>query len=170
MELAHSGARPCDISRILQVSNGCVSKILARYCPTFSFPSFTSYCRYYETGSIKPRAIGGSKPRVATPEVVAKIADYKERVFISLALESPCVPIRTSSDLRRELSLGCSFPLRLRKNSWFKLRNSPKFKASNDCRNEFWVRSYQKMPVVFFLDHVVRLFIQWKAACGFLFR
>lgn len=34
-------------------------------------------CRYYETGSIKPRAIGGSKPRVATNGVVNKIADYK---------------------------------------------------------------------------------------------
>nr|CAA09227.1 DtPax-6 protein [Girardia tigrina] len=63
IELSQSGARPCDISRILQVSNGCVSKIL---------------CRYYETGSIKPKAIGGSKPRVATNTVVRKVTIYKQ--------------------------------------------------------------------------------------------
>lgn len=34
--------------------------------------------RYYETGSIRPRAIGGSKPRVATAEVVHKISTYKK--------------------------------------------------------------------------------------------
>ncbi|CAG9571849.1 unnamed protein product [Danaus chrysippus] len=38
---------------------------------------YTFIHRYYETGSIKPRAIGGSKPRVATTPVVQKIADYK---------------------------------------------------------------------------------------------
>lgn len=33
--------------------------------------------RYYESGSIRPRTIGGSKPRVATDDVVGKIANYK---------------------------------------------------------------------------------------------
>lgn len=62
VHLSENGARPCDISRMLQVSNGCVSKILGRW---------------FETGTVKPRAIGGSKPRVATPEVVHKIAMFK---------------------------------------------------------------------------------------------
>eukprot|EP00058_Branchiostoma_floridae_P028249 XP_002613740.1 paired box protein [Branchiostoma floridae] len=64
VELAHQGVRPCDISRQLRVSHGCVSKILRRY---------------YETGSIKPGVIGGSKPKVATPKVVEKIAEYKRQ-------------------------------------------------------------------------------------------
>lgn len=49
VELAQLGVRPCDISRQLLVSHGCVSKILTRF---------------YETGSIKPGSIGGNKPKV----------------------------------------------------------------------------------------------------------
>ncbi|XP_035230106.1 paired box protein Pax-1-like isoform X2 [Stegodyphus dumicola] len=63
LELALYGYRPCDISRHLLVSHGCVSKILTRFA---------------ETGSILPGAIGGSKPRVSTPLVIAKIRQYKE--------------------------------------------------------------------------------------------
>lgn len=44
------------------MSHGCVSKILNRY---------------QETGSIRPGVIGGSKPRVATPEVETKIEQYR---------------------------------------------------------------------------------------------
>ena len=64
VEMANLGIRPCDISRQLKVSHGCVSKILARY---------------QETGSILPGAIGGSKPRVTTPKVVGKIREYKHK-------------------------------------------------------------------------------------------
>ncbi|XP_056437792.1 paired box protein Pax-1 [Gadus chalcogrammus] len=63
VELAQLGVRPCDISRQLRVSHGCVSKILARY---------------HETGSVLPGAIGGSKPRVTTPHVVKNIREYKQ--------------------------------------------------------------------------------------------
>ncbi|XP_076669372.1 protein gooseberry-neuro isoform X2 [Andrena cerasifolii] len=62
VEMAAAGVRPCVISRQLRVSHGCVSKILNRY---------------QETGSIRPGVIGGSKPRVATPEIETRIEEMK---------------------------------------------------------------------------------------------
>lgn len=63
IELALIGVRPCDISRQLLVSHGCVSKILTRF---------------YQTGSIRPGSIGGSKPKqVTTPQVVKRIIELK---------------------------------------------------------------------------------------------
>ncbi|GAA49356.1 protein gooseberry-neuro, partial [Clonorchis sinensis] len=46
VQLANNGVRPCDISRQLKVSHGCVSKILQRY---------------NETGSVSPGATGGAR-------------------------------------------------------------------------------------------------------------
>lgn len=64
IEMAHKGIRPCNISRQLRISHGCVSKILNRY---------------QETGSFRPGVIGGSKPRNTTPEIEAKIQElYKQ--------------------------------------------------------------------------------------------
>ena len=38
----------------------------------------TMFLRYQETGSIRPGVLGGSKPKLATPEIEAKIEGYKK--------------------------------------------------------------------------------------------
>uniref|UniRef100_A0A1I7V467 Paired domain-containing protein n=1 Tax=Caenorhabditis tropicalis TaxID=1561998 RepID=A0A1I7V467_9PELO len=62
IELSRQGTRPCDISRQLKISHGCVSKILTRFS---------------ENGTIMPGTIGGSRPRVTTPKVVEYIRSLK---------------------------------------------------------------------------------------------
>ncbi|KAM9849692.1 paired box protein Pax-5-like [Aulostomus maculatus] len=99
VELARQGARPCDISRRLRVSHGCVSKILARY---------------NQTGSIRPGLIGGSKPKVATPKVVQRILHLKHANPSMFAWE-----IRDKLLLEKVCDCG-SVPSVSSINSWFK--------------------------------------------------
>ena len=64
VEMAAIGIKSCVISRQLQVSHGCVSKILTRY---------------QKTGSIKPGSVGGSKKTINwTPELIATVVDYRK--------------------------------------------------------------------------------------------
>uniref|UniRef100_A0A1I7VKT9 Paired box protein n=2 Tax=Loa loa TaxID=7209 RepID=A0A1I7VKT9_LOALO len=77
IQMAASGVKPCQISRQLRISHGCVSKILSRY---------------RDTGSIRAGKIGGSKPKKSLPQVVTAIAIYKH-----------CRPSMYSWEIRSQL-------------------------------------------------------------------
>ncbi|XP_076452042.1 uncharacterized protein LOC143287710 [Babylonia areolata] len=62
LKMHKSGFKPCEISRKLAVSHGCISKILRKY---------------QKTGNLAPGKIGGSEPKVTTPVVVDNIRRYK---------------------------------------------------------------------------------------------
>lgn len=59
--LALQGFRPCDISRRLRITHGCISKLLSKY---------------RKTGSIQPRGKGVGRPRVITPHLAETIEQY----------------------------------------------------------------------------------------------
>ena len=76
VELALMGVRPCDISRQLLVSHGCVSKILTRF---------------YETGSIKPGSIGGTKPKVSVAvDQIRREPFIDKTAYLFCQLCNPC--------------------------------------------------------------------------------
>lgn len=85
INMASKGIRPCVISRTLRVSHGCVSKILNRY---------------QETGSIRPGVIGGSKPRVVTPELEKQVNDYKRQNSGSFCCDTDGIGAHSCSWIR----------------------------------------------------------------------
>ena len=62
--LAIQGFRPCDISRRLRITHGCISKLLSKY---------------RKTGSIQPGGEGVGRPRVITAQVAQRIRHYLQQ-------------------------------------------------------------------------------------------
>lgn len=62
VDLARLGVRPCDISRQLKITHGCISKLLSKY---------------QKTGSVDPGGANVGRPRVITPQIEQKIEQYR---------------------------------------------------------------------------------------------
>ena len=62
INLARIGVRPCDISRHLKITHGCISKLLSKY---------------QKTGSINPGGTNVGRPKVITPRIEQKIDQYR---------------------------------------------------------------------------------------------
>ncbi|VDM93315.1 unnamed protein product, partial [Onchocerca ochengi] len=91
IQMAASGIKPCQISRQLQVSHGCVSKILSRY---------------RDTGSIRPGKIGGSKPKKSLPQQLrfTSIVNHRcihGRFVVGLSVMAFAVIIRTKLGIKK---------------------------------------------------------------------
>ena len=63
IEMAELGIRPCDISRQLKVSHGCISKLLSKY---------------NDTGSFEPGRAKRKTSRDVSSEVKNKIEEYRQ--------------------------------------------------------------------------------------------
>ena len=82
VEMALVGIRPCDISRKLLVSHGCVSKILTRF---------------YETGSIRPGSISSKQSKDSSETKIKPAKVTKSLNKMNKKQKSP-VPLNTNSD------------------------------------------------------------------------
>ena len=79
VEMALVGIRPCDISRKLLVSHGCVSKILTRF---------------YETGSIRPGSIANKQQKVC------EIKEIKNKILLKIYIINQVIAYTTTSIIK----------------------------------------------------------------------
>ncbi|KAK3735365.1 hypothetical protein QZH41_000458 [Actinostola sp. cb2023] len=63
IDMSLNGVRPCEISRLLKVTHGCISKLLSKF---------------YKTGSMNPGHGTAGRPRVITPRIEAHIERYRK--------------------------------------------------------------------------------------------
>jgi transposase len=63
IELSLSGVRPCEISRRLKITHGCISKLLSKF---------------FKTGSLIPGHGTAGRPRVITPWIEKHIDRYRK--------------------------------------------------------------------------------------------
>ncbi|XP_031569062.1 paired box protein Pax-6-like [Actinia tenebrosa] len=63
IELSLSGIRPCEISRQLKITHGCISKLLSKF---------------FKTGSLVPGHGTAGRPRVITPWIEMHIDRYRK--------------------------------------------------------------------------------------------
>lgn len=86
VEMAAKGTRPCNISRQLRISHGCVSKILNRF---------------QETGSVRPGVIGGSKVSSLILYPICRLYNEMHCAFFLFFDNSPIIPKHISIQMVR---------------------------------------------------------------------
>ncbi|CAF0720901.1 unnamed protein product [Adineta ricciae] len=149
VEMAQEGIRPCVISRQLQVSHGCVSKILSRYNETGSYKAGVSNKRRVKNNTVqheygnstteesdesKNNSLNDTLPlrsnintRRSRSSFTSEQLDVLEQFFA----HTPYPDVTTREDLAQRLNIEQS-----RLQIWFSNRRARKQKTARSVSNE----------------------------------
>ena len=96
IEMAELGIRPCDISRQLKVSHGCISKLLSKYNDTGSFEAGRRTRRGGSEMNSKIEECGRAFPGVLSSE------DKEKLLASGLCSRETLLSVPTNSSVARE--------------------------------------------------------------------